>query len=365
MKSTHSGRLERWVGAQRLDALSRSFKDWYGPPVHLLDVPGSVRICGDGDFVGGFERGYFASAADSLFDWQRRLARNRSSLNTGFTSISSALAQASQGLKYGWYFNKAGPTGVIAASSTLWRLGNQPSAGSVGAAAPGGTAHVDSDAGGFPFTNPSSGTTRLTGIDACASVLGNSLLLYDRLFAVGKTMASTGTEAVTGVPTRYQSTTAANEDYAGGNFGFIETGGTALANTGHNWTVCKYTNQAGTTGQTLPSVTGVAACIVDRLDQPISTWFVPLAAGDTGIAAWSQMQCSASVATGVISFCIGHPLGIISFPVVNIMFPFDWLTNRNQAPRIFDDACLAFLEVTKPTATASIYYGMIYATVAP
>jgi hypothetical protein len=74
------------------------------------------------------------------------------------------------------------------------------------------------------------------------------------------------------------------------------------------------------------------------------------------------MQCSASVATGVIWFMIGHPIGFMSFPVINSMMPFDWLTNRNQAPRVFDSACLALLEPMKPATTATTYTGMISLT---
>ena len=168
--------------------------------------------------------------------------------------------------------------------------------------------------------------------------------------------------SVTGVPTRYQSSTASNTDYAGGNFLMIEVGGTALAATAHNWTTCLYTDEAGTTGQTLPSVTGNASAIVDRLDQPASTWFCPLASGDVGIKALTQMQCSAAVATGVVNFVMGHPIGMMTFPVISSLLPFDWLTNREQAPRIFDSACLALLEMPKPATTATTYNGMIYAT---
>jgi hypothetical protein len=174
-------------------------------------------------------------------------------------------------------------------------------------------------------------------------------------------MASTATEAVTGDPTRYQSTTATDADYIGGNFGFVETGLTQLSATGHNWTTCLYEDQGGASS-TLPSLTGNSACIVHRLDHPVSQWFAPLASGDVGMRAWTQMQCSASVAAGLINFVVGHPIGFMSFPAIHTMFPFDWLTNRHQAPRIFDDAYLAFLEICKPATTATNYTGKLYAT---
>lgn len=366
MRSTHAARLERWLGAERVEQLSRSMKGWHGPPIHLLDCPGSVRVCADGDFVGPFERGFFASAADAFEGHLRRFGRKlgTSQLNAGFASISDALSRASGGFRQAINGNiaKSGATGVVGVTSSLWRLGAQPAAGGAPGAAPGGTAFTKATTGAMAFANPSSGTLHLTGADFSSSVINNSLLLYDRLFGVVKTMNSTSTESVTGVPSRYQGTTAGDADYAGGNFLTIEVGGTALASTAHNWTTCLYTDQDGNTGATLPSVTGNSGAIVDRLDQPANTWFCPLASGDSGIKALTQMRCSAAVATGVIWFVIGHPIGIMSFPVINSLLPFDWLTNRDQAPRIFDDACLALYELVKPATTATTYNGMIYAT---
>ena len=378
--SPHSGRLERWLGQDRIEILAKHMREgggpncrWYGSPIHLLDIPGSVKITGDGDFVGNFNRGYFESAADSLAAHLRRLWKEAGrpiyipdavfGVNSGgFSSISAALARASAGNKVNFLqWQKSGPTGVANVASTLWRLGASPAAGGAGSAAPGGRATDDTTTGAYPFTNPASGFLHLTGADFSASVINNALMLYDRIFDVAKTMNSTATEAVTGVPTRYQSTTATDQDYAGGNFLFISVGGTALPATAHNWTVCTYTDQAGA-ASTLPSVTGNASAIVDRFDMPASTWFCPLEAGDVGIKALTQMQCSALVATGLIDFVMGHQLGIISFPVASLMVPFDWLTNRDQTPRIFNDACLALFELPKPATTATSYTGSIYAT---
>jgi len=359
-------RIERWLGAEKMEHLQRTMRGWYGSPINICDMPGSVWITAQGDFVGKFNHGLFGSANDAFRDYLKRnwreLGRPQYGMaHAGFSSISDALSRASQGYSQRRPFAKAGPTGVVAVTSSLWRVGTQPVAGAAGAAAPGGTAHVSSNTGALAFANPAAGTNRLVGADVSASVINNSLLLYDRLFSVAKTINSTATEAVTGVPTRYQSTTATAEDYIGDNFGFIEVGGTALAATAHNWTVCLYEDQASA-ASTLPSVTGNSGAIVDRLDQPASTWFVPLESGDVGIEKWTQMQCSALVATGAINFCIGHPIGFMAFPVINSMLPFDWLTNRDQAPRIFDNACLAFLEPTKPATSATTYTGRIVTT---
>lgn len=359
-------RIERWLGADKVRHLQDCMRGWYGSPINICDVPGSVWITKDGEFVGKFSRGYFASAYDAFADYLkanwRELGKPQYGMAyAGFASISDALSRASQGYSQRIQFNKSGPTGVVAVTSSLWRVGPQPVAGSAGAAAPGGTAHTSSNTGAMTYANPSAGTMHLVGADVSTSVINNSLLLYDRLFSVAKTMNSTSTESVTGVPTRYQSTTATNADYIGDNFGFVEVGGTALAATGHNWTTCTYTDQANASS-TLPSLTGNSGAIVDRLDHPTNQWFAPLESGDVGIKAWTQMQCSAAVATGAINFVIGHPLGFMSFPVINSVLPFDWLTNRDQAPRIFDSACLAFLEPLKPATTATTYVGRVVMT---
>lgn len=363
MKSVHSGRIERWLGTEQVEHISKTMKGWYGPPIHLLDCPGSVRVCGDGDFIGPFESGYFSSAMDSLAERIKRASRPRYGvINVGFSSLSDAIAELSGGKRQyigGGGINKVGTTGVVGVTNSLWAVGAQPAAGAAGSAAPGGRACSSSTAGALVFNNPSgTDTSHLIGADMAASVAANSLLLYDRIFDVAKTMNSSATEAVTGVPTRYQSTTATDQDSARGNFLFVEVGGTPLAATAHNWTTCTYKDQSDV-ASTLPSLTGNSGAIVNRLDHPAQQWFAPLETGDTGVKALTQMQCSASVATGVINFVIGHPIGVMAFPLANFLFPFDWLTSRDLCPRIFDSACLSLLEITKSATTATTYTGTI------
>lgn len=370
-KDVNMNNLERWLGDEKIEQLRTNMKDWYGRPIHLTDVPGSVWIDAQGNFRGDIRGGAFMSALDTAEDgikrWLKRFGNGLSEpqyaqMNAGFASISAALERASQGYAQRRPFNKIGATGVVGVTSSLWRVGAQPAAGSAGAAAPGGTAHTSANTGALAFANPAAGTLHLTGGSISASVINNTLMIYDRLFSVAKTMNSTATEAVTGVPTRYQSATATAEDYAGDNFLFVEVGGTALAATAHNWTTCLYTDESGNTGQTLPSLTGNSGAIVDRLDHPVSQWFAPLASGDVGIKALTQMQCSAAVATGAINFVIGHPLGWASFPVINSFFPFSWLSgNDDLAPRIFNDACIAMLEPLKPATGTTTYTGRLVA----
>lgn len=367
--ATHSQRLENWIPREDLEHISSQMKDWYGPPIALGNVPGQVYATKGGDFRGHIEGGSEAGLFQKAYDRARRMeahAARRFShwlakqqqglqLNTGFASLSDLISEAAAGKSLTQAFQKVGTTGVVAATNSLWGVGAQPAAGANGAAAPGGTPHTDATTGGFPFANPSgSDTQHFVSGYALSSIAGNTLLLYDRLFGVAKTINSTATEAVTGVPTRYQNTSG--QDYAAGNFLFIECLG-VLANTAHNWTVCTYTDQDGNAAATLPSVTGNAANIVNRLDMPISTWFCPLATGDFGIKLLTQMQCSALVATGTIGFVIGHPIAWFPCPIANLIFPVDGLQSAFQLERIFDDACLSFLEVCKPATTATTYTG--------
>lgn len=360
---THAGQLERWLGKETVEQLSARMRDWYGPPVAIAGVPGRVFAHRGGDFRGRIASGVASTALCMSEDFLRRFPRaarrwarkQASQANAGFTSLSDLISEATAGKRIHMQFQKAGATGVVAVTNSLWGLGAQPAAGANASAAPGGDAPTSATTGAHPYANPTSGDTlHFVGGQVLASAI-NTLLLYDRIFQVNKTMNSTATEAVTGVPTRYQSTTAGSADSAEGNFLFVEVGGTALAATAHNWTVCQYTDQGGTTGVSLPSLAGNSAGIVRRLDHPVGQWFAPLATGDTGIKALTQMQCSAAVATGVINFVIGHPIAWMPAPIANIACLVDGINTAFNLVRVFDSAALAFLEVTKPATSATNY----------
>jgi hypothetical protein len=361
-RSTNASKLERWLGKDQVEHISTSMKDWYGKrPILINGVPGAGGVwCGrGGDFVGRIDGGDFMSLAERCVervDHAIGKVAGRHRMH-GFSSLSDLINEVSNfGKRKDFTFQKSGSGTVIGGTNTLWRVGAYPAAGLAAAAAPGGTAPTDATQGAFFFVNPTSGDTQhFVRADVMSSVAPRTLLLYDRIFEVNKTMSSTATEAVTGVPTRYQNTADDQPDSADGNFLIIEAQAT-LGATAHNWTVCTYTDHNGNAA-TLPSLTGNSAGQVNRLDHPLNQWFAPLATGDNGIRTLTQMQCSASV-TGTVAFVIGHPIAWLPCVVANMITIVDGINTAFNLTRIFDDACLAFLDVNTPVTTAPNFTGM-------
>jgi len=367
-----SGKLERWLGGNA-EHISRCMNNpaakWYGPHIYVGSMPrgSAVYATRDGDFVGRLNGGDFVSMFEYQVDrakqYLKRLARSQGHSLKAIADFDALIAAATTpGQRREFFWQKAGVTSVINGTTSLFGVGAHPAAGANAANAPGGAAPTGSGTTGcIPFAAPGGAlTTHITGLFGTGSVGQNSMLLYDRIFHVNKTMNSTTNESVTGVPTRYQSTTAGAADSAEGNFLMIEVGGTALAATAHNWNAL-YRDQAGNDAQTLPQVTGNSAAIVRRLDQPLGQWFCPLGSGDTGIADLNEIDCSATVATGVINFVIGHPLGWIPLGLANALTVMDGVNSINSLVRIFDDAALALLQPLSVATTATAYNAHVIA----
>lgn len=368
-RHVHADRLERYLGAAEVARVSHEMRQFYAP-IALAGVPGEVYAMPGGDFCGHLRAGQEASALDWAHDALKRHRRDtftrkaRARRQMGAFASLSALIEAKTGGKgQDLFFAKTGvAANAIGNSNDLWTRAGQPVAGSAGAAAPGGTATTASTTGNLGFKNPTNANSAhfVTGY-ATASVINNTLLLIDQLFRVAKTMNSTATEAVTGTFSRYQNQTAGTADYIGGNFCFPSNPTTVLAGTAHNWTVCQYTDQAGNTGNSFPSIAGVSACVVGGIDLAVGgpSWFMPLASGDVGVKALTQMQCSAAVATGTIDFVVAHPIAFFPCPVANLMCVVDGIGSAFNLQYVYDNACLSLLEITKPATTATTYSGQV------
>lgn len=369
-RHTHADRLERWIGKEACENISLAMRNWYGPPVAIQGVPGAVFAAAGGDFIGEIRAGQEMSCWDrlelSLKRWKRHhhiAGRYSPAQLNAFASISAIVAAVTGGKAQRLVWRKTGVTGNATGNSNeLWTAVGTPAAGAAGAAAPGGTATTNGTTGHMGWANPvTANSGHFLRMDSSASVV-NTLLVVDQLLRVAKTMNSTATEAVTGTFSRYQSQTATDEDYIGGNFMYPAVPATVLPATAHNWTVCQYTDQGGNTAQSAPSVAGVSACVVGGIDLAVGqgSWFMPLASGDTGVKALTQMQCSALVATGTIDFVVAHPIAFCPHYVINLLAIADGLYTAMQLTRVYDNACLSLIEACKTATTGTNYAGILH-----
>lgn len=373
---THSDRLERYLGKAQVEALSRGMRDFYWP-VPVDGVPGRVFAMPGGDFTGEIRGGQECSAVDRAAAIMVKARKSRLFLaglsrrqSGAFASLSALIAAGTTaGKRFDWTFNKAGVAATAANSCIdLWTLGPQPAAGAAGSAPPAGKVWTAADVGAMPMVNPTNANTShfVTGY-AMASVVPNTLLLYDRLFSVAKTMNSIAIEQVSGVPTRYQNTVNTANDYVGGNFIFPSVPTTILPATAHNWVGgvisspnqgMTYKNQADVEAA-LPLAAGVSACVKNGVDLGAMSWFMPLANADLGIKKLVTMQCSAAVATGTIDFVLGHPIAWLPCLTASYVQIIDGINSAFNLAFIFDNAALAFLELPKPAVGATTYTGAL------
>ena len=392
-KATHSDRLERWLGKDKVESLSQGYGKFYWP-IRINGVPGQVYIMPGGDFAGEIQAGSFCNKEEGAARTLKRLmlkaekkvrehkvlgllidmikAEDHRLASIGaFASVDAVIAAFTGGKGQQMYFSKTGiASNAIGNSNDLWSRAGSPAAGAAGAAAPGGTAWSATSTGAMGLKNlGTAGTMHYLNWSLAASIINNSLLLYDRLFSVAAGNAlTTGAEiAVTGVPTRYQNGTPGNDAYIGGNFAFPACITTVLANTAHNWDAgvgagvgMTYTDQ-DSAASNMPLATGVAACVVGGIDLAAgqSSWFAPLATGDVGVKAITNMSASAAVATGVLDWVIGHPIAINSCPVANLSCLDDGLYTSLNLMHIEDSACLSFIELPKPATNITTYSGLV------
>lgn len=357
MPSTHAQKLERWLGTEVVEGIARQTKGWYGPPIAIAGVPGNVYVGGDGDFMGAIKGGYFGNLMDFAEQRARRILRNWSrtqhgKLNTGFASLSDLISEATTGGKaQELMYLKTGVAGPAASSSAfLWAQGALPSAGANAAAAPGGTIPDNTTNGGMKQADPGgSDTLHLTTWTGAPVTAAGSLMLYDYLFGVNNSLNATNT-AVTGVPTRYQTTNAA------GSFVSARVT-TVLSATATNLTVT-YQDQDGNLAEAAPAIAARVSAAVQTIPLTQPQWYVPLNAGDTGLRKITNVQ-SSGANTGVVDWIIGHPLAILPQPIVNVPYVLDGINSAFSLVKIETDACLALLEYFKSATGAATYHGHI------
>lgn len=360
MKSTNSQRLERWLGTECVERMSREMRGWYGPPIAVAGVPGRVYATGDGDFVGPIAGGYFGNLADFSRQRARRIMREWSmrqqyTAGAGFASLSDLISEATSGGKMqNLLFNKAATTATTAGNAFVARnVGALPSARGVGGTSGTGVKCTKATTGALSFANPTGGdTTHLVNFTVQATA-ASSLLLFDCLWDMTYNHASSLSTAVDSAnrPDRYQSLTTAP-----GNFMSSEI--TTQPATAHTITVT-YVDNADNTAEAATAF----ACslgVAGRTNMPAGQWFVTLNAGDTGVRYITNIaQSTITSVTGVSTFFIGHPLALAPCPIANMPFIYDGINSAFNLEQVYDDACLSFMTPGIATTGNITYNGIV------
>lgn len=365
MGFTHSQRLERWLGTDTVERLSCSMRDWYGPPIAIANVPGHVYAAKGGEFVGVIQGGYFANLADYSTQRTNRILRNvarrnRLTFHAGFTSLSDLISEATAGGKSQILsFVQAGAAGVAARSNSLWSVGPWPPVGAAGGTTGTGVALTRATAGALAHQNAGVGDQlHITTVTVQASVAGQILLLYDNLWNMTHTMTvdPRSCDAVN-PPTRYQTAALAPGNFFSGHVTTVLPAATPTI-------TLDYVDQDGNnvTGSALSTIASAAA--VNTIPFTAPNWFYPLASTDQGLRSLQNsanaINLSAAMASGVVTWNIGHPLVFCPVGAANTPVIIDGINSAFNLQRIYDNACLCFLELCKSATTATNWWGSLH-----
>lgn len=225
----------------------------------------------------------------------------------------------------------AGAASVAQRYTSMWTFNTSP--GGTGAA-PGGTARNPTNAttGALAITDPGGGRQKyLVGAMVQCSQVG-AYLLYDRLADIsGLSGTTTTAQTITGLSvSRYTGTESV------GNQIWLEIN-TLIGTTATTVTV-EYTNQDGTTGQ----ISQAVAIGGTGLREATRMIPVPLASGDTGVRAVTNIDLLATTGTaGDIGVVIARPLLNIPIGLAASAVAVDCVTQLPSLPEIKTDAAIA------------------------
>lgn len=325
----NQSRIERWLTKDMAEHISKQ-SIGVKCPVPVANVDGSLFTY-DGEFFGTIRGG-------------------------GFTSLADLINEATIGGKrQDLAFVKAGATGVVGRSNSLWNVGSVPAAGGVGGTAGTGVAKTRTSTGALQQANAAGGDTlHIVSTIAQASVATNLLLLYDRLWDMTHTM-TVDPQAVnaSNLPTRYQTASTAPGNFISGEVTTVLPAATPTI-------TFTYVDQDGNTAEAGPALSTIAsAAAVNTVPFTAPNWKYPINNADTGVRSITNVDLSAAMASGVCTWFIGHPLMWIPQPLANSAVIVDGMGSAFNLNRIYDDACLAFLEIAKGATTATNYWGSV------
>lgn len=358
----NESKLERWFGKETFATMQAATANWYGPPIPIANTHGPLYARRGGEFVGAIRGGGFASLADFAFDRLRAATRRAACSNklcAGFTSLSDLISEATSGGKRQMLqFTKAGAAGVAGRSNSLFNVGSWPAAGGTGGTTGTGRVATRTTTGALTQANAAGGDQlHVTTLTVQASVAGQMLLVYDRLWDMTHTMTVDPRSCdAANVPTRYQTAALAPGNFFSGEVTTVLPAATPTI-------TLDYVDQDGNnvTGPALSTIASAAA--VNTVPFTAPNWFYPLDPADQGLLSLQNsanaINLSAAMASGVVTWFIGHPLVFVPMPLANTPVIIDGINSAFNLARVYDDAAICFLELSKGATTATNWWGAI------
>lgn len=250
-------------------------------------------------------------------------------------------------------FSKAVTATLVAGRpASLWPLGGTPGAGSQDATLNGAVLSSSTTIpnGAIAHYDPASGNSYFAYLDAIATQAGQ-LLVLDRLWSNGGyTITSTAAQNST-TPTWPSRCPTSGTDDTPATTGLgvmLAVEVSAATGAGTPTITISYTNQAGTAGKTATNIQATVASSAIG-----ATYFIGLAAGDTGVRSVQSLTLSATWTSGTINLVAYRVLG--SLPVLALI-PASTDSLTGLGTRIYNGT-VPWLVFIPNTTTATIVSG--------
>lgn len=289
-----------------------------------------------------------------------------------FSTYDDIINALTAGRRYMAIFTKANTTAFSVANNwyDLFVVGGLPTSGTFTGAASTAVQFSDTTTGAlYHGGNVSTQTKHVLSVSSVASANTPTVVIYDRVLTYeANVFNAASNKAMTNSLTaqRYVST---------GQSGMkiMCTVQTLNGSTAANLTQLRYTNQAGTTLQSvpttvtmtfIPSAVAPTSTLGARVICPITSgqtlpWgpYIPLAAGDGGARLINDFTTSAAN-SGTFTFTLARPLFTIGIATAGVMAQMDGIYQIASLEQVFDGACLSQL-VYVPATTAMTLSGSV------
>lgn len=256
------------------------------------------------------------------------------------------------GGKYGRTSWAKTPTSTHVANNWYdgWRLGGNPGQGAINGTARTAVRFDDTITGSIGHRgNVSTDTKHILSQMGIATANTPMYMLCDRVGAYDQCSISTSNQTMTN--------TLSPQRYVSGAPGLLPclVTNTVLSATATNLTQFRYTDDGGTTTQSMPTATTVSAIVSAaaptatlgaRVFAPSTSantfcwgYHLPLATGDNGVRLVEDYTWSANN-TGTFTCALIHPICELVMPIATIPAELDYIHQMAELEQILDAACL-------------------------